>query len=67
MSEPGKSRADAAATIALFVVILLVSVVLAVVSDLNAVARGVVAVAAGIVAAGVTFALVNRRRNAGRD
>lgn len=61
MTEKKKSAADAAASFALFSVILVASVVLALTTDLHVVARGGIAVAGGIAAAAVTYILVKRR------
>lgn len=64
MTEPKKRSADAAATAALFAVILILSIVLAALTDLPVVARGAIAVVSGIVAAVVVFSLVSRRTRA---
>ncbi|GAB2848811.1 hypothetical protein ACFQ0P_06285 [Microbacterium insulae] len=54
-------RADAAASVALFGVILALSLALAVWTDLHVVARGAIAIVSGIVAAAVTYAIVSRK------
>jgi hypothetical protein len=54
-------RADAAASVALFGVILALSIILAVTTDMHVVLRGAIAIVAGVVAAAVTFAVVRRR------
>lgn len=54
-------RADAAASVALFGVILALSLALAVWTDLHVVARGAIAIMSGIVAAAVTYAIVSRK------
>lgn len=61
MSDSTSKRADAAASVALFGVILVLSLVLAVWTDLHVVARGAIAIVCGIVAAAVTYAMVKRR------
>jgi len=57
-------RTDAAASVALFGIILVVSVALATLTDIPVVARGAIAIVAGIVAAAVTFSVVRRRTRA---
>jgi hypothetical protein len=59
--SPRDRRADAAASVALFGVILALSIILAVTTDMHVVLRGAIAIVAGVVAAAVTFAVVRRR------
>lgn len=61
MSEKKSQRADAAASVALFGVILALSLALTLWTDLPVVARGAIAIVSGIVAASVTYAVVSRR------
>lgn len=61
MAEKRTRRADAAASVALFGVILVLSIALAAWTDLHVVARGAIAIGGGIAAAGLTYALVSRR------
>jgi len=61
MTSQHSRAADAAATAALFVVILGVSIVLALTTDLPFVARGAIAVVVGVVCAALTFIAVKRR------
>lgn len=58
----GKNPANALATAALMVVILIVAVVLATMTDLAWPARWLISVLSGILAAGVTYAAVSRRK-----
>ncbi|WP_169076986.1 hypothetical protein [Microcella alkalica] len=62
MSNQRKPRADVAATVALLVVITVVSIALAIGTDLDVFARLFIAVGAGLVAAIVTYIAVGRRR-----
>ncbi len=64
MADNRNRRADAAASIALFGVILILSIALAVWTDLHIVVRGAIAIVSGIIAAAVTYALVNRKSSA---
>jgi hypothetical protein len=61
MAPNRNRRADAAASVALFGVILALSLALAVWADLHVVARGAIAIVSGIVAAAVTYAIVSRK------
>ncbi len=61
MPQDKSRRADAAASVALFGVILVLSLALAAWTDLHVVARGAIAIVSGVVAAAVTYVLVNRR------
>ncbi len=55
-------KADAAASVALFGVILALSLILAATTDMHVVLRGAIAIVSGIVAAAITFAVVKRRQ-----
>lgn len=61
MTQKNK-RAEMAASVALFVTILIVSIALALWTDMHIVARGGIAIGSGIAAAAATFVLVGRKR-----
>lgn len=62
MTKQKNKRAEMAASVALFVTILIVSIALALWTDMHIVARGALAIGVGIAAAAATFILVGRKR-----